>query len=204
MDIAAALRALPRKNPPEGAWKGVLERHEATRRPQQSRRRYWAGGLAVAASAAVAVVGLRLGAGVFFGAPESREEANAALQATVSENASREYGFVPGAAVVHPAQLDEMDMDALIALSRFQETRLRMLPAVDGPGSVVELDTLGLATELEDRIALLDEGLIPASMNLDDRAVPRRLLQQRAMLMDDLFSLRRAEVAQAGFMHADF
>ena len=72
------------------------------------------------------------------------------------------------------------------------------------PGRVVEVGSFGLTTELEDQIALLDEGLIPASLNSGDEAVPRRLLQERALLMEDLFDMRRAEAAQAGYMYADF
>ena len=80
-------------------------------------------------------------------------------------------------------QLEQMDMDALIAFSQFQEERLRALPMIDlsGPGQVVEVGSFGLRTELEDQIALLDEGLIPASLNSE---VTRRslasLLQERA------------------------
>ena len=72
------------------------------------------------------------------------------------------------------------------------------------PGQIVEVGSFGLTTEIEDQIALLDEGLIPATLNAGDRAVPRRLLQERALLMEDLFDLRRAEAAQAGFIYADF
>ena len=97
-------------------------------------------------------------------------------------------------------------MDALVAFSQFQEERLRSLPLFDptGPGQVVEVGSFGLTTELEDQIALLDEGLIPATLNSRDQAVPRRLLQERALLMEDLFDLRHAEAAEAGFIYADF
>ena len=203
-EIAAALRGMPQKSPPEGGWKRVLQRHAAEQQSQSQRRRYWGGGLAVAASIAVAVVGLRLGAGVFFGGPETGGDVDTELRGTFPESATAGDELVGGAMVALEEQVAQMDMDALIAFSRFQEERLRALPVVSQPGRVLEVDAFGLVTELEDQIALLDEGFIPASLNSDDRTVPRRLLQERAMLMDDLFSIRRAEAAQAGFMYADF
>ena len=203
-ETAAALRSLPPKSARDGGWKRVLDRYEAEQQSTVQRRRYWGGGLAVAASIAVAVVGLRLGAGVFFGAPAPGGDVDAELKGTFPESARTGDEVFASAAVALEEQVAQMDMDALIAFSRFQEERLRALPAVSHPGRVLEVDAFGLVTELEDQIALLDEGLIPASLDSDDRSFPRRLLQERAMLMDDLFSMRRAEAAQAGFMYADF
>jgi hypothetical protein len=203
-EIAAALRSLPQKSARNGGWKRVLDRYEAEQQSGVQRRRYWGGGLAVAASIAVAVVGLRLGAGVFFGAPENVGDIDAELRGTFPESATAGEELIAGDRVALEEQVAQMDMDALIAFSRFQEERLRALPAVSHPGRVLEVDAFGLVTELEDQIALLDEGLIPASLDSDDRSFPRRLLQERAILMDDLFSMRRAEAAQAGFMYADF
>lgn len=204
--ISAALRSMPGQRAPEGSWKLVLERYDAQRQLESRRRRYWGGGLAVAASIAVAVVGLRLGAG-FFGEPDAGLNSGnpgpgevAVLETTsLAESAG-------GGAAEFGQQLEQMDMDALVALSQFQERRLRALPLFDpvGPGQVVEVGSFGLTTELEDQIALLDEGLIPASLNAGDQAVPRRLMQERALLMEDLFDFRRAEAAQAGFIYADF
>ena len=51
--ISAALRALPGKRAPEGSWKRVLERYGAQRQLESRRRRYWGGGMAVAAVIAV-------------------------------------------------------------------------------------------------------------------------------------------------------
>ena len=202
--IGSALRTMPQKSPPEGGWKCVLQRLEAEQQAQIQRRRYLGGGLAVAASVAVAVVGLRLGAGMFFSEPDSADDIDNELRAAFPDSAAAGDEMLASAVVALDEQVTQMDMDALIALSRFQEERLRALPVVSRPGRVLEVDAFGLATELEDQIALLDEGFIPASLNSDDRSVPRRLMQERAMLMDDLFSLRRAEAAQAGFMYADF
>ncbi len=217
--IAAALRAMPPKRAPEGGWQRVLQRHEAQRQLESRRRRYWGGGMAVAASLAVAVVGLRLGAG-FFAAPDGVADAGnpgpeAAAFREESVSLSGSAGGPPsrvapvtdgGVTAEFGQQLQQMDMDALVAFSQFQEQRLRSLPLFDpaGPGQVVEVGSFGLTTELEDQIALLDEGLIPATLNAGDQAVPRRLLQERALLMEDLFDLRRAEAAQAGFIYADF
>lgn len=202
--IAAALRAMPPKRAPEGGWKGVVDRYEAQQQRETRRRRYWGGGMAVAASIAVAVVGLRLGAGFLEGT--DAEAVNPGPEAAAFlEPASREQSF-DVATADFGQQLEQMDMDALVAISQFQEERLRSLPLFDppGPGQVVEVGSFGLTTELEDQIALLDEGLIPATLNAGDQAVPRRLMQERALLMEDLFDLRRAEAAQAGFIYADF
>ena len=217
--IAAALRAMPPKKAPEGGWNRVLERHEAQQQLDSRRRRYWGGGMAVAASVAVAVVGLRLGAGFFTGPGIETDAVNPGPEAAAfgeegfssslmtesppSQVASETEG---GITAEFGQQLEQMDMDALVAFSQFQEERLRSLPMIDfsGPGRVVEVGSFGLTTELEDQIALLDEGLIPATLNAGDQAVPRRLLQERALLMEDLFDLRRAEAAEAGFIYADF
>ena len=191
--ISAALRALPGKRAPEGGWRRVLERHDAERQLESRRRRYWGGGLAVAASIAVAVASWQMGAGFLAGADGGADAITSAPEAAAF-----------GGEGVPPLQ--QMDMDALVALSQFQEERLRALPGFDpaAPGQVVEVGLFGLATELEDQIALLDEGLIPASLNAGDQAIPRRLLQERALLMEDLFDMRHAEAAQAGFIYADF
>ena len=217
--IAAALRAMPPKKAPEGGWKRVLERYEAQQQHESRRRRYWGGGMAVAASIAVAVVGLRLGAGFFAGPDGVGDAVNPGPEAAAFEgegvSPSWRAGRPPsqvasetagGGAAEFGQQLEQMDMDALVAFSQFQEQRLRSLPMIDlsGPGRVVEVGSFGLTTELEDQIALLDEGLIPATLNAGDQAVPRRLLQERALLMEDLFDLRRAEAAEAGFIYADF
>ncbi|MCY4157109.1 MAG: hypothetical protein OXF66_06730 [Gammaproteobacteria bacterium] len=204
IDVAAALRALPPADAPADGWKRVLERHEAARGPQPGRRRYWGRGLAVAAGLAAAVIGVRLGGGVFSGIPASENNgmpAGAAAGEFVAADAAS--GFVPVALESNPAQ---MDLDALIAFSQFQEERLQALPLGDWsrPGRILEVDAFGLATALEDQIALLDEGLIPASLNSQDESMRHRLLRERAQLMDDLFSLRRAEAAEAGYFHADF
>lgn len=204
--ISAALRALPGKRAPEGGWKRVLERYGAQRQLESRRRRYWGGGMAVAAGIAVAVVGLQIGVGVFSGDPASNDSGNPGPEATAVLETASMADTVGRAAADLGQQLEQMDMDALVALSQFQEERLRALPAFDpaSPGQVVEVGSFGLTIELEDQIALLDEGLIPASLHAPDRAVPRRLLQERALLMEDLFDLRRAEAAQAGFIYADF
>ncbi len=206
IDVAAALRALPSADAPADGWKRVLERHEAARGPQPGRRRYWGRGLAVAAGLAVAVIGVRLGGGVFSGIPASENNGMPAGEAVVAEEfvaTDAASGFVPVALESNPAQ---MDLDALIAFSQFQEERLRALPLTHSyrPGRILEVDAFGLATALEDQIALLDEGLIPASLNVQDESMRHRLLRERAQLMDDLFSLRRAEAAEAGYFHADF
>ena len=204
--IAAALRAMPPKNAPEGGWKRVLERHEAQRQFESRRRRYWGGGMAAAASIAVAVVGLRLGAGFFAGTDVDADAVNPGPEAAAFLETASLDETAGGVTTEFGQQLEQMDMDALVAFSQFQEQRLRSLPLFDpaGPGQVVEVGSFGLTTELEDQIALLDEGLIPATLNAGDQAVPRRLLQERALLMEDLFDLRRAEAAQAGFIYADF
>lgn len=217
--IAAALRAMPAKRAPEGGWKRVLERYEDQRQLVSRRRRYWGGGMAAAASIAVAVVGLRLGAGFFAGPEIETDAVNPGPEAA----ALREEGVSPSWMADRPPsqaasetvegitaefgqQLQQMDMDALVAFSQFQEQRLRSLPLIDfsGPGRVVEVGSFGLTTELEDQIALIDEGLIPVSLNSSDPAIPHRLLRERALLMEDLFDLRRAEVEQAGYIYADF
>ena len=205
-DVAAALRALPEESAPEGGWKRVLERYEAAQSTPGSARRYWGRGLAVAAGLAVAVIGLRLGGGMFFGIPGAEDAGSPGGEAAVAGDfmsTEEPAGFVP---VPLESDLTQMDLDALIAFSQFQEERLRALPLADAarPGRILEVDAFGLATALEDQIALLDEGLIPASLNARDRAAGRMLLQERAQLMDDLFSLRRAEAAEAGYFHADF
>ena len=171
----------------------MLERHDAERQLEFRRRRYWGGGLAVAASIAVAVAGWQMGAGFLAGTDIDADAINPGPEAAAFGDES-----------VSPLQ--QMDMEALVALSQFQEERLRALPAFNpaAPGRVVEVGSFGLATELEDQIALLDEGLIPASLNAGDQAIPRRLLQERALLMEDLFDVRHAEAAQAGFIYADF
>ncbi|MCY3940934.1 MAG: hypothetical protein OXG29_07625 [Gammaproteobacteria bacterium] len=217
--IAGALRALPPKKAPDGGWERVLDRHEARRQLESRRRRYWGGGMAVAASIAVAVVGLQMGAGFFAGTDIDADARNPGPEAVVfrgegvssSSRASRPPSQIAsetagGAAVDFGQQLEQMDMEALVAFSQFQEERLRSLPLFDpaGPGQVLEVGSFGLTTELEDQIALLDEGLIPATLNAGDQAVPRRLLQERALLMEDLFDLRHAEAAEAGFIYADF
>lgn len=204
--VAAALRAMPPKRAPEGGWKRVLDRYESRRQLESRRRRYWGGGMAAAASIAVAVVGLRLGAG-FFAAPDGNADAlNPGPEAAAFMEPASLDETASGGAAGFGRQLQQMDMDALVAFSQFQEERLRSLPLFEpaGPGQVVEVGSFGLTTELEDQIALLDEGLIPATLNAGDQAVPRRLLQERALLMEDLFDLRRAEAAQAGFIYADF
>ena len=204
--IAAALRAMPPKRAPEGAWKRVLDRYESRRQLESRRRRYWGGGMAAAASIAVAVVGLRLGAGFFAGPDGGADAVNPGPEAAAIPETASLAAPAGGAAADFGQQLEQMDMDALVAFSQFQEQRLRSLPLFDpaGPGQVVEVGSFGLTTELEDQIALLDEGLIPATLNAGDQAVPRRLMQERALLMEDLFDLRRAEAAQAGFIYADF
>lgn len=204
--IAAALRAMPAKRAPEGGWKRVLARYEAERQLESRRRRYWGGGMAVAASIAVAVVGLRLGAGFFAGTEVDGDAVNPGPEAAAFLETASVDETAGGVTAEFGQQLERMDMDALVAFSQFQEQRLRSLPLFDpaGPGQVVEVGSFGLTTELEDQIALLDEGLIPATLNAGDQAVPRRLLQERALLMEDLFDLRRAEAAQAGFIYADF
>ena len=191
--FSAALRALPEKRAPEGGWRRVLERHDAERQHEYRRRRYWGGGLAVAASIAVAVAGWQMGAGFLAGTDIDADAVNPGPEAAAFGDESA-------------SPLQQMDMEALVALSQFQEERLRALPAFDpaAPGRVLEVDSFGLATELEDQIALLDEGLIPASLNAGDQAIPRRLMQERALLMEDLFDMRHAEAAQAGFIYADF
>lgn len=217
--VAAALRAMPPKRAPEGSWKRVLDRYESQRQLETRRRRYWGGGMAAAASIAVAVVGLRLGAGFFTGPGIETDAVNPGPEAAAfgeeSFSSSRQAERPPfqvasetagGITAEFGQQLEQMDMDALVAFSQFQGERLRSLPMIDlsGPGRVVEVGSFGLTTELEDQIALLDEGLIPATLNAGDQAVPRRLLQERALLMEDLFDLRRAEAAEAGFIYADF
>ncbi|MCY3988001.1 MAG: hypothetical protein OXF94_05305 [Gammaproteobacteria bacterium] len=217
--IAGALRALPPKKAPDGGWERVLDRYEAWRQLESRRRRYWGGGMAVAASIAVAVVGLQMGAGFFAGTDIDADARNPGPEAAVfrgesvssSSRASRPPSQIAsetagGAAVDFGQQLEQMDMEALVAFSQFQEERLRSLPMIDfsGPGRVVEVGSFGLTTELEDQIALIDEGLIPVSLNSSDPAIPHRLLQERALLMEDLFDLRRAEVEQAGYIYADF
>lgn len=203
--IASALKAMPRKSAPAGSWKGVLDRYRSGQR-RQARRRYWGGGMAIAASLAVAVVGLQLGVGMFRGGPSSPVAGNPGPEGITTLDSAELAAAADGMAVGIGQQLEQMDMDALIAFSQYQEERLRSLPMIDlaGPGQVVEVGSFGLTTELEDQIALLDEGLIPASMNSDNEAVPRRLLRERALLMEDLFDMRRAEAAQAGFIYADF
>ena len=211
-DVAAALRSLPQKSPPRGGWKSVLERYEADRRSRRGSRRYWGGGLALAAGVAVAVIGVRLGGGVFFGLPADQNAGSPRAEAAVAgdmlypEEPSAFAAMGPESGQAQSGELAQMDLDALIAFSQFQEERLRALPVAGSsrPGRVLEVDAFGLATELEDQIALLDEGLITASLNSEDQSVPRRLLRERALLMDDLFSLRRAEAARAGYFHADF
>ena len=204
--LAAALRAMPEASAPEGAWKRVLERYDGERLRRIRRRRYWGGGTAVAASLAVAVVGLRLGAGMFSGDPANPVTGNPGPEGVEALDSSELAATAGGMTADFSRQLEQMDMDALIAFSQFQEERLRALPMIDlsGPGQVVEVGSFGLRTELEDQIALLDEGMIPASLNSGNEAVPRRLLQERALLMEDLFDMRRAEAAQAGYMYADF
>ena len=217
--IAAALQAMPPKKAPEGGWKRVLERYDARQQLESRRRRYWGGGMAVAASVAVAVVGLRLGAGFFTGPGIETDAVNPGPEAAAfggeGVSSSRMAASPPSQVASETAggitaefgqQLEQMDMDALVAYSQFQEERLRSLPMIEfsGPGRVVEVGSFGLTTEIEDQIALLDEGLIPATLNAGDQAVPRRLLQERALLMEDLFDLRRAEAAEAGFIYADF
>ena len=217
--IAEALRAMPPTRAPEGGWQRVLDRHETRRQLEFRRRRYWGGGMAAAASIAVAVLGLRLGAG-FLSGPEIETDGvspgpAAAMFAEegVSPSSSEAppvsqvaTGTMGGITAELGRQLEQMDMDALVAFSQFQEQRLRSLPLFEParPGRVVEVGSFGLTTELEDQIALLDEGLIPATLNAGDQAVPRRLLQERALLMEDLFDLRHAEAAEAGFIYADF
>lgn len=204
--IAAALRAMPEKSVPEGRWRRVLDRHEDQRRLEARRRRYWGGGAAVAAGIAAAVIGLRLGAGFFGEAGVETDFGTPGLDAIAARGSSPAAGTAGGVVADLRQPLEQMDMDALFALSQFQEQRLRSLPLFDpaGRGQVVEVGSFGIATELEDQIALLDEGLIPASLNAGDQAVPRRLLQERALLMQDLFDVRRAEAAQAGYIYADF
>lgn len=204
--VAAALRAMPPKRAPEGSWKRVLDRYESQRQLETRRRRYWGGGMAAAASIAVAVVGLRLGAGFFAGTDVDSDAVNPGPEAAAFLETASLDETAGGATAEFGQQLERMDMDALVAFSQFQEERLRSLPLFDpaGPGQVVEVGSFGLTTELEDQIALLDEGLIPATLNSRDQAVPRRLLQERALLMEDLFDLRRAEAAEAGFIYADF
>ena len=204
--VAAALRAMPPVRAPEGGWKRVLDRHEAQRQLEFRRRRYWGGGVAAAASIAVAVVGLRLGTGFLAGTDVDTDAVNPGPEAAAFLETASLDETIGGAAVEFGRQLERMDMDALVAFSQFQEERLRSLPLFDpaGPGQVVEVGSFGLTTELEDQIALLDEGLIPATLNSRDQAVPRRLLQERALLMEDLFDLRRAEAAEAGYIYADF
>lgn len=204
--IAAALRGMPPKRAPEGGWKRVLERYETQRQLESRRRRYWGGGMAAAASIAVAVVGLRLGAGFFAGTEVDADAVNPGPEAAALLETASLDETAGGATAEFGRQLEQMDMDALVAFSQFQERRLRSLPLFDpaGPGQVVEVGSFGLTTEIEDQIALLDEGLIPATLNAGDQAVPRRLLQERALLMEDLFDLRRAEAAEAGFIYADF
>ena len=210
--VAAALRSLPQKSPPRGGWKRVLERHESGRRARRSSRRYWGGGLAVAAGVAAAVIGVRLGGWMFFGVPAEQEAGGPRAEAAVAgdmlypEEPTAFAAMGPESGQAQAAELARMDLDALIAFSQFQEERLRALPvaASSRPGRVLEVDAFGLATEIEDQIALLDEGLITVSLNSEDQSVPRRLLRERALLMDDLFSLRRAEAARAGYFHADF
>ena len=80
--ISAALRAMPGKRAPEGGWKRVLERYGAQRQLESRRRRYWGGGMAVAAGIAVAVVGLQMGAGIFSGDPASNVSGNPGPEAT--------------------------------------------------------------------------------------------------------------------------
>lgn len=204
--VAAALRAMPPKRAPEGSWKRVLDRYESRQQLETRRRRYWGGGMAAAASIAVAVVGLRLGAGFFAGTDVDTDAVNPGPEAAAFLEPAPFNETVGGAAAEFGQQLERMDMDALVAFSQFQEERLRSLPLFDpaGPGQVLEVGSFGLTTELEDQIALLDEGLIPATLNARDQAVPRRLLQERALLMEDLFDLRHAEAAEAGFIYADF
>ena len=204
--IAAALRAMPAKSAPEGRWRRVLDRHEDQQRLEARRRRYWGRGAAVAAGIAVAVIGLRLGAGFFGEAGVERDSGNPAPDAIAARGGSPAAGTVGDVVADLGQQLEQMDMDALVALSQFQERRLRALPPFDtaGAGQIVEVGSFGLTTELEDQIALLDEGLIPATFDAGDQAVPRRILQERALLMQDLFDMRRAEAAQAGFIYADF
>ena len=217
--IAGALKALPGKKAPEGGWQRVLDRYEDQRQLESRRWRYWGGGMAAAASIAIAVVGLRLGAG-FFAGPEIETDVvnpGPAAAAIEEEGVSPSWraGRPPsqvgpeterGVTVEFGQQLEQMDMGALVAFSQYQEQRLRSLPLFGpaAPGQVVEVGSFGLTTELEDQIALLDEGLIPATLNAGDQAVPRRLLQERALLMEDLFDLRHAEAAEAGFIYADF
>ena len=211
-DVAAVLRSLPQKSPPRGGWERVLERHEADRRARRGSRRYWGGGLAVAAGIAAAVIGVRLGGGMFFGLPAEQDPGSPRAEAAVAgdmlypEEPPAFAAMGPESEQAQAAELAQMDLDALIAFSQFQEERLRALPVADisRPGRVLQVDAFGLATEIEDQIALLDEGLITASLNSEDQSVPRRLLRERALLMDDLFSLRRAEAARAGYFHADF
>lgn len=204
--IASALRNMSAESAPEGAWKGVLERYEGERLRHGRRRRYWGGGLAVAASLAVAVVGLQLGVGTFTGDPSSPVAGSPDPHGMATPESAELAADAGGMPADFGQQLEQMDMGALIAFSQYQEERLRALPMIDltGPGQVVEVGSFGLTTELEDQIALLDEGLIPASMNSGNEAVPRMLLWERALLMEDLFDLRRAEAAQAGFIYADF
>lgn len=204
--IAAALRAMPRNSAPEGAWRRVLDRLEDQQRLETRRRRYWGGGAAVAAGIAAAVIGLRLGAGFSGAADVDAVSGNPVPGAVAARGASPAAGEAGGGMADLGQQLEQMDMDALVALSRFQERRLRALPPFDtgGAGQIVEVGSFGLTTELEDQIALLDEGLIPATFDAGDQAVPRRILQERALLMQDLFDMRRAEAAQAGFIYADF
>ncbi len=204
-EIGAALRAMPQESAPESGWKAVQNRYDR-QRWAQTRRRNWGGGLAAAASIAVAVIGVRLGVGMFSASTAPEIVDNAGVGANHAEDFASSELAATVAAEGLQLQLAQMDMDALIAFSRFQEERLRALPvtSLPGPGHVLEVDSFSLVTGLEDQIALLDEGLIPASFESDDQAIPRRLLQERAMLMDDLFSLRRAQAAQVGFIHADF
>jgi len=206
-NIAAALRTLPQKSAPEGGWKRVLGRREAMRRPEIRRRRYWGGGLAVAAGLAVAVIVVRLGAGMFEGLPAGEGIDGAVAASAAAAGNSQPPEDASAFAPINPAAgFADMDLEALIALSQYHEERLRGLPVAGlaRPGQVLEVDAFGLATELEDQIALLDEELIPASLNSVDPSIPRSLLRERALLMDDLFSLRRAEASRAGYFHADF
>ncbi|WP_446831894.1 hypothetical protein [Candidatus Foliamicus sp.] len=205
-DIAAALRSLPVQSAPPGVWQRVLERHSAQPGAASGRRRYWGGGLALAAGIAVAVIGARLSLGIFSGTPVGDGADNSAAEADLAASFPSADDAAAFAALRLESELAEMDLDALIAFSQFQEERLRALPVVDSarPGQVLKVDAFGLATELEDQIAILDEGLMPASLNAQDPSVPRLLLRERALLMDDLFSLRHAEAAQAGYFYADF
>jgi len=196
-DVTELLRSMPDLEPPADGWQRII-----AQRVRRNRVR-WGGGLAVAASVAVAII---LGA-LYMERPEF-------VAAPAVQSAVRPL-IVSALAIPPDVRAIDARVRVLQQRSQYMERLLRGLPP---RGQVTRADTAGVIAELEDRIATvdyqlnrtesnrsrlnrsgLDRRLVPADGARYERADAPELWRRRVEFMDQLVRAHYVQTGANGF-----